>query len=203
MRTASRLLAVPLALLALQLSACTEDPGGDASGEPSQEADESPRGADEPAPEDTPDVPMADGPEVDRPAFSFNLPDRWRIDKTRPTFSDNSVNAIGPTSLDGVLSLTLGTSEDTPYDSIEEMADDYLESVRDQGSDKVRRVDDLEIDGETALHATGPGSRGTEKFHAVLVLHDGLVVDMIVRTPGTPEESLELVESMLATWQWK
>ena len=199
MRTATRLLAAPLVLLSLQLTGCTEDAGGETSGEQSQDSQETPR-----APEDpTSEEPRADGPEVDLPAYSFNLPDGWRVVEDGVTFTENDVNASGPFSPDGGRSLHFGADVDSYSGDVEEAADYFLESVRGQSSNKVRRVDDVEIDGEPALHVTGPGGSGTERFHGFLVIHDDLLLDMVLRTPGTPAESQELVDSMFATWEWK
>jgi hypothetical protein len=139
-------------------------------------------------------APKAGGPTVRGDVFTVNVPEGWKKDKSFSTdFLDQYV------APDGVQRMYVGelAGEVRPLDDV---AKDNFDGFAPTGRHRRRRTGDLA--GEPAYHFTATDGAGNvaEEFLAV---HDGTQVTLGVSLTGTRAERQAIIDSVLASWEWR
>jgi len=175
-------IAVCLALSGCQDDAKDPDEGasGSSTSSPSEEAPT--------------EAPRAGGPAIKGDAFTVNVPEGWVKDKDFSTdFLDQYVEPSGSQRLYvGELA-----GEVRPLD---EVAKDNFTVFATSGKNRKRQTGGLA--GDPAYHFTASDGAGSvaEEF---LAIHDGTQVTFGVVLSGTKAERQAVIDSILATWEWK
>ena len=183
-KTTTRARHVVLALLAVLLTGC----GGSAPGlQPDADAPSetvSPSQAVEPA----------DGPIVESDHASYHVPRTFEVaDEMAGTFP---ANEKGP----GRGAITLGEVPAFGNTDLRTVAQVVARNVA-RGRPP-RPVADTTLAGEPAFHLEGTVQPG-QHFTAYGAVHEDQIVYVRFDLDGSRAENADLIESVLATWQWK
>lgn len=203
---------VGLILLNPLLTGCGGDDGtADASSPPSP--DTSATGSDQPSTsssDDTGDVEPADGPLVKLKDYTLRLPKGFELADQILSGAAQADRPDRPIGIDMVTVSDFPASEH----SFDEMIKSRLRTST-MGLEHVKRLPDVEVDGERAFHISADITDGIADhsvYEAVgLTLpkgpgdRTGVGASIVWTMPASrsPEKRLELLQSVLATWQWR
>jgi hypothetical protein len=184
MRTLAGAVAVTVCLV---LAGCQDDGGDGAGGEPSPTGSAT-------SPESPTSVPAATGPAVDGDTFAAHVPEGWRLDAS---FSTDFIDQFDhPAQAGELMSFGEFDGEVRPF---EQAAKENFASF--QGSGRKRRMPDTEVAGQTMWHFVSREPLGVKEEYGTV--YQGHNVTLGVELGGTPEERRQVVESVLASWEWQ
>lgn len=182
-----------LLLAAVLLAGC----GGDDEGD-TPEGDDTASSSTSPTTTTT----QADFTLVERPAYSFNVPQGWEdATKERSYRDENTYYGRETISVINAGTITVNHSPDVPYKTIDDNADSLLESYS-VWNDAIKRVDDTTWTGIPAMHAMGPGSEKDTTFQAFYVIRDGDATEIQIQTRGGKKAAQKVADRIESTWQW-
>lgn len=190
--------ALALLVCATLLGACGDDattPGpasGTASSSPSPSS--SP-GASEPEPTE-PSVQPATGAQVELGSLTLNLPAGFEP-REASSMGGDLVTASGP---DGAARIAFVAAEDFNRQSL----DKAVEFAITTGfwTRKPKRLPDVEVDGVTMYHLSGPSGAGFTDVQFGTE-HGGYDTSLTISASGSAAERQHLIDSILATASWQ
>lgn len=187
--------ALALLVCATLLGACGED--ATTPGPASSSSSGSSSGASEPEPEPTePSVQPATGAKVELGGLTLNLPAGFEP-REASSMGGDLVTASGP---DGAARIAFVAAEDFNRQSL----DKAVEFAITTGfwTHKPRRLPDVEVDGVTMYHLSGPSGAGfiDVQFGAE---HGGYDTNLTISASGSAVERQHLIDSILATATWQ
>lgn len=185
-KTTTRARHVVLALLAVLLTGC----GGSAPGlQPDADAP-----SEKGSPSQAQQVEPADGPIVESDYASYHVPRTFEVaDELADTFPASEKGS-------GRSSITLGEVPAFGNTDLGTVAEVVAKNVARGRPPK--RVGDTTLAGEPAFHLEGTVQPG-QHFTAYGAVHEDQVVYVRFDLDGSRGDSADLIESVLATWQWK
>lgn len=197
-RHAARL-AVALLLVGTTSACSGDEPGNGADPSPSSPSTESSEPSETPESSETePAVEPANGRVHETPQFTMRAPKGWRV---QYEISDTIEFTSGPPKSDGP------ASEADPFGlvTIEAAAESQplsLDQAAKGSSLPIPRRADTELGGEAAyLLASNKAAFSDQELG---LWYDGVVVRVLFRLGGgSKADRQELVDSVVATWEWK
>jgi hypothetical protein len=175
------------------LAGCS-DSGDRASGEPGTSASDTPTGSTSTS-TSTPAVEPATGKLVETSYFTVRVPRGFEVDVTAEDFSIYTYDPAGGAEIAFTLVPTNGNDF-----SLHQLAHQLLRNQPWTREPKLAA--DTTVAGEPAYHLTGPVGNGL-RTDAFGVAHDDMHVMVDVETDRSPEKQQQMVDAVLATWQWK
>lgn len=151
-----------------------------------------------------PSVEPATGPAMSNTVYSLDLPDGW-VESIKVGEISNIAHPKGHGDY-SIISVEVADNYGAPTDF------DKMIAIQQQTSPwpkKPKRVADATLGDESAYHLAGPSGSASAPGGPDLVLdvygalYDGKSVTIEFALPGSPEERQAIVDSVLATWQWK
>ncbi len=194
-------LAAACCAAALLLTGCSED-GSDPETSPTPSASGSASGSSSPSPSETtptepsqPPAPAATGVVHETSLFTVQAPTKDYVSRR---VSGDKITALSDLAAgDNVyLSIRPGYGGYT----LDQVAEQLGRSLTYVG--KLEAQDDVEIDGEPALHLSGRMS-GTRHADVFAVLHDEKLVEISFETLTDPQERQRVIDTTLATFAWR
>lgn len=183
-------------LLLAVLTGCQSgaDEAGDGA-DRSAASDPSTPASPDPSSSPSPTVPPAAGPLIERPTFSFRVPQGWEADYDGMDGWD-----VKSTSLDEGSSISVFYFEGT-VESLAEAEYKQLESLR-RDAPNAQVLDRIEIGGQPGfrLRGTTPDGGTAEAVGAVV---NGNELTLTFEIDGTAAKSWQVIESVLATVEWR
>jgi hypothetical protein len=180
--------AVAALAVCLVLTGCQDDgqdPSGKETPSGSSSTEETPTGA-----------PAADGPLVEGDSFSVHVPQGWKFDKTFSTdFIDQYSN---PDEFDQRLYVGELSGDVRP---LEEVAKGNFARFATTSTDK-KQLSGGDIAGQPAYHFVASQGADTvvEEFG---VVREGHQVTLNITLTGSRSERQAVIDSVLASWEWK
>jgi hypothetical protein len=195
-RRTTQFTAGAVALLALALGACSDDDPDDPTPAPTPSTASSPTDDTSSSESTAPSVEPASGPVLDTGSATVNLPEGWKDNKNGypNTYSGS------PKTSTGIQLITVVDLESASGYTLAERARDAMAQL--PGS-KLTRQPDIELDGEPGYHIAGTAPvRG--QYEEVGTAADGRAVSISFSLNGlTAAERREIVDSVIASFQWK
>ena len=147
-----------------------------------------------PSPSESQGPEPADGPIVENDHASYHVPTTFEVsDELAGTFPANEIGS-------GRGSITLGEVPTFGNTDLGTIARVVARNVARGRTPK--RVADTTLAGEPAFHLEGQVQPG-QHFTAYGSVHEEQVVYVRFDLDGSRAENADLIESVLATWQWK
>lgn len=193
---------VSLLLTAALLAGCGDDNTSSNAGPSSSPSSTST--ATTPAPTDS-EVPH--GPTIERPGYSYNLPENW-TDATEQQMLADDLDSYGMRDLgnihDSDNELTVAVEDRFPKKNFLNIFPSILKSERNTNSaPNIKRVADTEWVGAEAMHAQGP-LRGGESYKQIFYFwHDDAGYYISLETTGGRKKNERLLEVIRSSWTWK
>jgi hypothetical protein len=141
-------------------------------------------------------VPPAAGKTVETSFFTVSAPQGWEVHVVAEDFV---VTASDPDSSDTIAFKIIEKGGAQP--GLRALANDAVEFGTWPGGKAPAIVAETELGGEPAYHLTGSG--GGARVDARGTLHGTSAVSIGFEIYGSQTELESIVESVLATWQWK
>lgn len=187
--------ALPLLVCALVLTACGGDEPSAAGPDEETSASQTPTASAEPS---EPAVEPADGPRVKVNSLVIRTPKGYtsRRSSLGGGLDVELVTASGP----GFERLSFGSYQGQRPHSLDELVKKAAADV--EWKRRPERLDDVEVDGVTMYHLSGPIGVGytNEQFGAEV---GNLIFRIVVSTEGGKAERRELADSILASARWQ
>lgn len=141
----------------------------------------------------TPSVEPATGPVVEERQFTVRVPRGYVVEDKVFTLTSTRDRS----SSDGIYV----AAQDAPgLENLSQAVRVVLRSVSVRP--KPERVDDVVIGGEPAYHLTGRSGAGN-RYHSYGLVRGGQLLQVIFELDGPDARADGIVDSVLATWEWR
>ncbi|KRF17828.1 hypothetical protein ASG90_05690 [Nocardioides sp. Soil797] len=189
-----------LLLAATLVSGCGDDdkPSSDPTGDSSATATASS------SEESTP--PDFAGSLIDRPDYSFHLPEDW-VDTTEEHSiadpEDTYATGGGGTLDDVDLRLTVDVEQDVSKKLFDYGLDNMVKRIKSSYSPQVKRLPDTKFADTTSIHAQGPGLEDGSLIQVFYLHHANASYYISVQTLGGRKANEAAVDAVRSSWEWK
>ena len=195
------------ASLAVVLAGCgsnTADIADD--GTPSTSTDATSPSSTPPEPTEPTESPTTtSGDTIDGEGYTYAIPDGWEDvgDEATTAQADSAVRVTEPdgfgTNINVIVTPSAGTTD------VESLRETFKKQIKGLVDTKVEEVDNITIDGESAIGQTASADEQGETlvFTQYFVAHDNNVYAVTLTAPeGNAEEGRAALDSVLTSWAW-